>query len=514
MDRKHETTRSAGAFALDGRLLAVGFALAAAVGCGAESNDPNTPPNMMPGVNMGGTGSAVPGIPGGIGQTSPPPGAGATAGTAGSTAPPIGAGTGAPMAGGGAVAGAGAGAAGTDVPVAGGGGDMMVDPPMGEWSDPGPNPWMLVPEDKVAEECKMDIAKLKATGIAQSFAVFRYGKLCYESGRDSASDVYSCTKSIGGIVTGHAQYLVKDVPKTGPGTGQFHDYDLASDWGLTGYGQQKLGFLASMATGSRGVNWGERSFSYDTIGSAGLNPFARVVNRALMAAPAAGAANIQAATDNLFKKLGMTNSSWSGSIYGTGAYTTLHDMGKLFTMMIHGGVYNKERLLSEEWVYKMTHPALEDANTSYGQFMWLNHRGNAAGIGGDIGSGSNTRDGDPCAPAAFWNRYPHEISKSPDCYKTVADASCEQKYDVGNYSCQGLNGQFAVAHPGLDLVLAVKNFSGQNGPMGLWAKIRPAVVALDPMFMGNEEAFCKAYGAGDYAPDLKVEIQQPPDPMP
>ncbi|HMI89750.1 MAG TPA: hypothetical protein VK509_00225, partial [Polyangiales bacterium] len=413
-----------------------------------------------------------------------------------------------------ATAGAGAGGA---APVAGGGGDMMpVDPPvpMGEWSDPGPNPWVLVPEDKVAEECKMDIAKLKATGITQSFAIFRYGKLCYESGRDSASDVFSCTKSFGGIVTGHAQYLVKDVPKTGPGTGQFHDYDLASEWGLAGYGQQKLAFLASMATGSRGVNWGERSFSYDTIGAAGLNPFASVVNKALGQAQMSGVANIQAATRNLFMKLGMSNSAWGGSVYGTGATTTLHDMGKLFTMMIHGGVYNKERLLSEEWVYKMTHPALEDANTSYGQFMWLNHRGNAAGIGGDIGSGSNTKDGDPCSPAAFWNKYPHEVSKSPDCYKTVATASCDQKYDTGNFSCQGLGGQFAIGHPGLDLVLTVKNFSGQNGPMGFWDKIRPAIVALDPMYTGDNDAFCKAYGAGDYAPDLKVQIQQPPDPMP
>jgi hypothetical protein len=508
MDRKHGMKSCAGGSALDGRLLALGLALAATLGCAAESDEPN-PEMMMPGVVTAGGGGVVPGLPGG---TPPPgPGGGAPVATAGSTAPPLGAGSAAipPM---------NAGGAGGAAPVAGVGGDMMpvdpVDPmPMGEWNDPGPNPWTLVPEDKVAEECKMDIAKLKATGIAQSFAVFRYGKLCYESGRDSPTDVYSCTKTIGGIVTGHAQQLVKDVPKTGPGTGQFHDYDLASDWGLTGYGQQKLGFLASMATGSRGVNWGERSFSYDTVGYAGLNPFARVVNRALGQAQTSGVANIQAATRNLFMKLGMSNSSWGGSTYGTGASTTLHDMGKLFTMMIHGGVYNKERLLSEEWVYKMTHPALEDANTSYGQFMWLNHRGNAAGIGGDIASGSNTPDGDPCAPAAFWNKYPHEISKAPDCQATAAGASCEQKYDVGNYSCQGLGGQFAVGHPGLDLVLVVKNFSNQNGPMGLWAKIRPAIVALDPMYKGDEAAFCKAYGAGDYAPDLKVEIQQPPDPM-
>jgi hypothetical protein len=40
--------------------------------------------------------------------------------------------------------------------------------------------------------------------------------------------------------------------------------------------------------------------------------------------------------------------------------------------------------------------------------------------------------------------------------------------------------------------------------MGLWAAIRPGVVAKDPMFMGDETAFCAAYGAGNYAPDLLV----------
>jgi hypothetical protein len=75
-------------------------------------------------------------------------------------------------------------------------------------------------------------------------------------------------------------------------------------------------------------------------------------------------------------------------------------------------------------------------------------------------------------------------------------------HDVGVFSAQGLGGQFIVVHPGLDLVMVARNFSGGDGPMGLWAAVRPAVVAADPMFMGNESAFCEAYGAGNYAPDL------------
>ena len=521
MDRQLVTKRLVRGWMRCGQTLVVGLALAAGSGCGSSGDDDGAmdpaPPVMNPATGAGSS-APVPGVPGGMvgtpmagsgtgtaggGTVGPMAGAAAGSGAGGTTAPMAGSGVD-PMAGSGA---AGSGTAGTMAP------DPMAPTMGGEWTDPGPNPWVKVPEDKVEAECGLDVAMLKATGIRQQFAVFRRGKFCFQSGTDSPSDVFSCTKTVGGIVTGYAQNLVKDAPKTGPGTGQFHDYDLASDWGLTGYGQQQLGYLMAMATGSRSTMWGGRSFAYDTIGAAGLNPMGNVVNKALRGAPMAGAANIQAATKALFDKLGMKNTTWGGSVYGTGAVTTLEDLGKLFTMMIHGGVYNKERLLSEEWVYKMTHPAFEDGNTSYGQFTWLNHRGNATGIGGDIGAGSNTKDGDPCSPAAFWQRYPHEISDAPDCQATVAGASCKQKYDIGNFSCQGLGGQFAIGHPGLDLVLVVKNFSNQNGPMGLWDKIRPALVAKDPMFKGDQAAFCKAYGAGDYAPDLKVQIQQPPDPM-
>jgi hypothetical protein len=382
-----------------------------------------------------------------------------------------------------------------------------------DYNDPGMEEWKLVPEDQVATECKMDIQKLKSTGLNYNFAVFRYGKLCYEEGRDSATMVYSATKSLGGIVTSTVAYLLKDAPKMGPGTGTFNDYELASDWGLSYRAGMQLAYLMSMATGSAGLSWGQRSFSYDTVGSSGLNNMGNVANKALRGAMAAdGVTNMQTATKRVFDKLGMKNASWDGVTYGTGSALTLHDMGKLFQVMIHNGVYNKERLIGTDWVYRMTHPALEDANTSYGEFFWLNHRGNATGIGGDIGSGSNSVDGDPCAPAAFWQRYPHKVSDAPDCQATVSGAKCEQKYDTGVFSAQGLGGQFIIGHPGLDMVLTIKDYSGMGGPMGFWAKIMPAVAALDPMYKGDEKAFCAAYGSGDYAPDLKVQPTQPPDP--
>jgi hypothetical protein len=72
------------------------------------------------------------------------------------------------------------------------------------------------------------------------------------------------------------------------------------------------------------------------------------------------------------------------------------------------------------------------------------------------------------------------------------------------FSAQGLGGQFVVMHPGLDLVIVAHNWSNAGGPMGMWDTIRPGLVAMDPMFKGDEAAFCAAYGKGDYAPDLKM----------
>ena len=382
-----------------------------------------------------------------------------------------------------------------------------------DYHDPGTEDWTPVPEAEVATKCKMDLGMLQGVLGQWDWAVFRYGELCYESRKDSPTQVFSATKSLGGIVTASVAYLLEDVPKSGPGTGKFNDFELASDWGLSYRQGMLLANLGSMTTGSPGLEWGQHSFSYDTVGSSGLNNMGVVAGNALRKAGAQmGVASMQDATKRLFDKLGMKTASWDGVGFGTGSSLSLRDMGKLFQVVIHNGVYNKERLIGTDWIYRMTHPAFEDANTSYGEFFWLNHRGNAAGIGGDIASGSNSPDGDACAPAAFWQRYPHKVSNAPDCQATVAGAKCQQMHDTGNMSAQGLGGQFIIGHPGLDLVITIKNYSGQGGPMGAWAAIRPALVALDPMYKGDEKAFCAAYGSGDYAPDQKVQPTQPPDP--
>jgi hypothetical protein len=44
--------------------------------------------------------------------------------------------------------------------------------------------------------------------------------------------------------------------------------------------------------------------------------------------------------------------------------------------------------------------------------------------------------------------------------------------------------------------------SGPDAPALVWNALRSAVIGGDPVFRGDEAAFCAEYGAGRYAPDL------------
>lgn len=416
--------------------------------------------------------------------------------------------TGNPTAGGPAAAGGAAPSAGA----AGAAGGAPTDPAMmptdpgaqpsgseADWKDPGAGEW----EMGTAEECGINPAMIQARG---NIAAYRRGKLCFISGGDTSGQNFSATKTLGGVAAGRADYLAKDVMRTGPGTGHIIHEDKATDWlGTVTYNREAmLSHVMSMTAFNSDLSYGRKSFSYDTLGTREISSIIDVAMKAVGQVSGVPTNSGEFFRKEVFEKLGMTNSSWSGGTIGTGWTGNMSDMGKLGTMLARDGWYNGERFMSRYWVYRMGHPAHEDANTSYGQLAWLNHRGNAAGIGGDISSGSNSADGDPCAPAAFWPKYPHVGSEAPDCRATVGDMSCVQKHDIGVFSAQGLGGQFVVVHPGLDLAIVAHNWSNAGGPMGMWETIRPGLVAMDPMYKGDEAAFCAAYGKGDYAPDLKM----------
>jgi hypothetical protein len=461
-----------------------------AAGCGAPDGDSNADigaagTSAAPGAGMtpDPSSNAPPRIPGSSDSDKPVESEGA---------PPV-----SGLEGAGASEGtSGPGATGPAPPIPSGGSEA-------DYRDPGKGPWEQVPP----EECGLDASRLADSNVG-NYAIFRYGKMCHIKGGDTAGQMFSATKTLGGTMVGRAAFLTRDVPRTGPGTGTILHEDLATDWlGRVSYNAEAtLSHVMAMCGHNRSLELGSKSFAYDTIGSTQINTMIDVTERAIAQVPGLGPSATAFVEQELFERMGMSRSSWSPALgISTGWNANLSDMGKLGTLLLHDGFYGGERLLSRDWVYRMSHPAFEDANTSYGQLAWLNHRGNAAGIGGNISTGANAPLGDPCAPAAFWPSYPHGISESPDCGAEVG--TCEQEFDVGVFSAQGLNGQFIVMHPGLDLVIAARNFSGGDGPLGLWRAVRPALVALDPVFQGDEAAFCEAYGAGNYAPDLVLPRQ-------
>jgi hypothetical protein len=467
----------------------LGLSLVAA-SCTAEPEDA---PFMMAPPAFGGAGTmAQAGTMGGAGMPAGAAGTGVsvpTAGTDGAVVPPN-AGSGAGV----------AGMAGADAAGAGGVAGMAPVVPMGEWNDPGPEPFVLVPEADVAAECKLDINMLKASGYRNG-AVFRYGKLCYSNGSiDSRYGVFSVTKTVSGTVMAAAYWETRDNAM------RMLPSHPVSMWG--GSGSTRISEYAGMVAGAgSGRTWGSHSFAYDTLGS-NLRVTGRPMETSLGQGSVSGATTLEAVRDNLFAKLGV-GGSWPTGTWGTGATISLTDMGRIGMVLAHGGWWNGEQVLDPDWVYWMTHPHWEDGNTSYGMYLWLNHRGNATGFGGPLSAqGAGPTGGDPCAPAAIWQNYPHPPSEATDC-RPAAGLSCEQMHDTGVFSAQGLNGQFIVGHRGLDLVMVARDFSGAGGPMGMWELVRPSLVALDPMFMGDEAAFCEAYGNGNYAPDLLVPPVQP-----
>lgn len=376
--------------------------------------------------------------------------------------------------------------------------------------DPGSGPWEVVPEAEVFARCKLDIGILKSLELGAGFAVSRYGLLCHNSvGQDDGlSPMWSGTKTLGALVTGIASYETRNIARTGPQTGQLLDTDRADHW-LTGFSYEKEAHIAHvLAMVGHTPNFD--TFDYDGLGITQINTLSSVVSTAI----AQDAARLGTDTGSfaqkfLFDAIGMADSTWSGEIFAFSWDATLRDMLRVGLLILHRGMWSGTRILDESWTYKMTHPAFEHASTSYGYLTWLNAREGAAGVGGAGGSGGAA--GDACAPPSVWPRasYPHGLSDAQDCTYTTSKAQCQQKYDVGVWSAQGLGGQFIVGHPGLDLVIAVKDYGDDKGHAQVWQAIRPALVALDPTFAGDEAAFCAAYAAGDYAPDLVGTVVAP-----
>jgi len=521
--------------------LAIGLASGAVFGCSSGSSANQT--TASGGASLGGfaNGGAI-ANPGGApnGGTGLSPGgalgvsgtsglaSGGTLGNGGAITPGAGgsagsAGNGGTLGAGGAASAGAGGTAGSSGGSAGASGGAGGAPPTTKL-DPGTGPWPVVMPSDVASVCKLDASKLMAaeTSLNVPWAVFRYGKLCYQHNATNfaAAEAWSTTKTLGATVAGAVAYQTRNMMKKGVKTGPFSDQDRVDQW-LTTFTYNKDAHVAhvlAMVAQNTNLALGQKTMTYDTVGTTQINSISDMLNAAISQDTTNLTANLETFTQKfIYTPLGMKNSVWSsGGVTKTFAYTwstDLMDMARIGTLLMHGGMWNGNRIVDGDWVYKMTHPSFEDANTGYGYLTWLNSASNYTfgGLTAAIQPGANGKyqgaySPGPCAPVAIFKTHPHGLSDSPDCNYSAPYTCAQQMYDVGVFNAVGYMGQIIQVHPALDLVLVARNVEpgsiGADATKSVWDAIRPAVIAGDPKYKGDETSFCKDYGGNAYAPDL------------
>ena len=359
--------------------------------------------------------------------------------------------------------------------------------------DPGTGPWALVDEDEVGDVCRLDYEALEQAMIpaTSSFAVVRYGRLCFVSGPDASAGAvvthnWSATKTLGALLVGMVMYETRDLPESSArGKGPFRVTDRMADWVDLStlpaeadiHPDATVAHVLAMVGYSDDLSHGQKRHVYDADGEREINYLIDAIDNVVRQDTERFGVSAVSAKNRLFARLGFEHSRWDVERFGYTWYGSLLDMARLGLVMLRGGSYGGERIADAGYVYDMTHPAFEDGSTRYGYLTWMN--------------------GTRCAPRAVHASYPHGLSEATDC----ADGDCDQEYDVGVWYAYGAGGQYILGHRGLDMVVVGKNW-GNGNEDALWEAVVPAVVAADPVFAGDQEAFCEAYARGSYAPDL------------
>lgn len=372
---------------------------------------------------------------------------------------------------------------------------------------PGVEPWQPVPRDEVAERCGLDpdlMDEASAVLTATPFTVVRYGQLCwsggYPTGTSTTHQVFSITKTLGALLVGMVAAR-SSLDDTDPITDWVDEDDLGDI-----NPEATVAHVLAMTSTKADLTYGNKgAWSYDVDGSREIDVLVGVMNRVIAEETDAfpGIEDVgEFAQVEVFDRLGMAGSSWPGQSIAATMFSTSEDLARLGLLILRRGVWDGERLLDERFVYRMTHPAFEDTNTGYGYLTSTNAADNwtySTGTADTI-----------CSPYVSWPSYPHApFFEAPDANGgTPFD---EVPHDVGLTWAAGAGGQKISVHRGLDLVITVRDGVVSTDPddpglfeghKSVWAAIRPALVALDPTFAGDEDAFCAAYQRSVHAPDL------------
>ena len=392
---------------------------------------------------------------------------------------------------------------------------------------PGAAPWKQVPLSRVAQECGLDpklLSKAAPKMALSPYAIIRYGKLCASGGsmkaRTETYEVNSAAKTFTALLFG-----VIATRTTVDENTYVRDWLSQADQSVDVLAtaitrpplnpDAKVFHLLTQTGHNADLRYGHRMpWFYDAVGNFGMNSLVLLMDKVVKANPQVFPGSKSArdvARNEIFKPLGMTHTDWDGVVASHTLYSSVFDMAKLGELMLRKGRWGNRQIVSEDYIYRMTHPQVEDVHTGYGYLTWLNAASGVAAL-------FDFKTEKECSPFAGWKRYAHAPTFEAPNDNGGAPFK-DHRYDDGVFWADGAGGQFTYVHRGLDLVIVTRDDeNGQKGdpqsaergranPTGLefhrmWRLLRPALIAMDPKFRGNQAAFCKAYREGTYAPDL------------
>ena len=388
-------------------------------------------------------------------------------------------------------------------------------------------PWSPVAVAQVARECRLSPKLLKSAYPEMSitpFAVIRFGKLCWSGGGQKGlnetyevmSEAKTFTAVLFGIVAARTNVDENTLVRDWLTPGEMNVDAGATLLTLPPLNPNARVFNLLTQTGQDpDLQYGYRPpWFYDAAGAFGMNSLITLMDKVVRANPQAfpGSYSISdVAKNELFKPLGMTRTHWDGVVASHTLYSTVFDMAKFGELLLRQGRWGNRVIVDPDYVYRMSHPQVEDIHTGYGYLTWLNDA-----KGGAVLFQQKTEPS--CSPFAGWKRYPH--APTYDAPSDNGGSPFPDGADDGVFWADGAGGNFTEIHRGLDMVLVVREdetaqksdptsqqIGRRSNVEGLeyhrtWRILRPALVAADPRFRGDEAAFCKAYQNGTYAPDL------------
>ena len=320
-----------------------------------------------------------------------------------------------------------------------------------------------------AGDCGIDTSLLSGKLSRFPWMVMQGDKVCYENntGSDRTEYVASVAKTFGALTFGMVNHDTN---------GDISPDDRASDWISGARSNATLENVLSMTSHTAGLN----TFNYDTLGNVQINQLSEALNKAIKKHGLARGLD-DYVHNTVMPRLGMTSSNWSRGrdekIFAYSLYSTVPDMIRFGRLINNRGVLNGQRYLTDEWAHRQIHPANEQANGGYGLLTWLN-----APSWKDI-SGTRRAPDVKCAPLTL-RRADFDSAGNPR----------GGKKDVGVWLARGIGGHFLLGHPGLDMVMAIKGYSGR--PDNFWQEVMPAFAGAAGMSVTE---FCRAYSSNQYS---------------